>query len=54
MSPTEKVNELLKKLESEKFYGQLTLQYRAGAIELVRKEQTIKFEGNNPNDRNSR
>jgi hypothetical protein len=52
MSATEKVNELMKTLETERFYGQLTLQYRAGAIELVRKEQTIKFEGNNPNVRN--
>ena len=52
MSQLEQVNSLLKKLEAERFYGQLTIQYRAGAIELLRKEQTIRIEGNNPNERN--
>ena len=54
MSNIDKVNDLLKKLEAERFYGQLTIQYRAGAIEMLRKEQTIKMEGNNPNDRYGR
>lgn len=52
MSNIDKVNDLLRKLEAERFYGQLTIQYRAGAIEILRKEQTIKMEGNNPHERN--
>ncbi len=38
-----KVLELLRKLEQERFFGNVTLQYRAGDIELVRKEETIKL-----------
>lgn len=50
MSQIQKITNMLQKLEQDKFYGRLELQFRAGAIELVRQEKTIKFsEGNNPN-----
>ena len=34
--------ELLRSLESERFYGKLELQYRDGRVELIRQEKTIK------------
>jgi hypothetical protein len=43
--------ELLKKLGAERFYGTVSLEFKAGEIFLVRKEQTIKLyeDGNTRN-----
>ena len=41
---TAKITELLNKLERERFYGSVTPQMRAGQIEMVRKEETIKIQ----------
>jgi len=35
--------ELLKGLERERFYGTVQVEYKAGQVILVRKEQTIKL-----------
>lgn len=38
-----KLIEMLRKLEQDRFFGNVTLQFRAGDIEVVRKEETIKL-----------
>jgi hypothetical protein len=40
-----KLFEFLKKLEAEGFYGSICLEFKAGELILVRKEQTLKLEG---------
>jgi hypothetical protein len=37
-----KVETLLKRLESQRFFGELRLQYQRGELVLVRVEQTFK------------
>jgi hypothetical protein len=48
---TQQISELLDKLKRERFYGAVTLQMRAGQVEIIRKEETIKlkFEGTTSN-----
>jgi hypothetical protein len=43
--------EMLKQLEVERFYGTVSLEFKAGELFLVRKEQTLKLkeEGNTRN-----
>ena len=36
------VVDVIKKISSEKFYGKIILQFEAGKIVLIRKEETIK------------
>ena len=36
------INELLRRLESARFYGSLELKFEAGQIVLLRKTETIK------------
>jgi hypothetical protein len=38
-----KLIELLKRLEAERFYGTVSLEFKAGELFLVRKEQTLKL-----------
>jgi len=38
-----KLIELLKRLEEERFYGTVSLEFKAGERFLVRKEQTLKL-----------
>jgi hypothetical protein len=38
-----KLIEMLRKLEQDRFFGNVTLQFRAGDIEVIRKEETIKL-----------
>ena len=47
-----KLIEMLRKLEQERFFGSLAIEFRAGDITIVRKEQTIKLDNmrNNPNE----
>jgi hypothetical protein len=44
---------ILEKLEREQFFGRVEFQFRAGQIELVRKEETIKIKGNTHDERNT-
>lgn len=37
------LTELLQKLERDRFYAECVIKYRAGRVELVRKEETIKL-----------
>jgi hypothetical protein len=48
---TQQISELLDKLKRERLYGTVSLQLKAGHLELIRKEETIKptTEGNQPN-----
>jgi hypothetical protein len=53
-SQLQMVNELVRKLEAEKFFGQLTFQFRRGQIEIIREEKTTKlFQGDTQNGRNN-
>ena len=36
------VNHLLNQLQSERFYGAVTLKFEAGQIVIIKKEQTLK------------
>ena len=47
-----KLIELLRGLERDRFYGKVEIEYRAGDVTIVRKEQTIKLDSmrNNPNE----
>lgn len=45
MNQAQKINDLIRKCESERFFGQITLQFRSGQIELVRQESTFKLFG---------
>ena len=47
-----KLIELLRGLERDRFWGRIEIEFRAGDIQLVRKEQMIKLDlvRNTPND----
>jgi len=47
-----KLIELLRGLERDRFYGCVQIEFRAGDITIVRKEQTIKLDSmrKNPNE----
>jgi hypothetical protein len=45
---------ILERLEREQFFGRVELQFRAGKIELVRKEETIKLRGDTHDERSFR
>jgi hypothetical protein len=47
-----KLIELLKQLEAERFYGSICLEFKAGELFLVRKEQTLKLEEREGTTRN--
>jgi len=53
---TPQIAELLDKLKRERFYGTVSLQLKAGHLELIRKEETIKpqNEGTTHHDYRSR
>lgn len=38
----ERVVELFRDIEDQKFYGTLTIQFQKGVIQLVRKEETMR------------
>jgi len=46
-----KLIELLRGLQNERFYGSVQIEFRAGDITIIRKEQTFKLDTmrNNPN-----
>jgi hypothetical protein len=46
----QKIIELLKQLQHDRFYGDLVVEFRDGNVVLVRKNQTLKLEGINPHD----
>jgi hypothetical protein len=46
------IAELLDKLKRDRVYGTVSLQLKAGHLELIRVETTIKPEGNDPHDNN--
>lgn len=47
-----KLIELLRSLERDRFYGCVQIEFRAGDITIVHKEQTIKLDSmrKNPNE----
>ncbi len=42
---TQQISELLDKLKKDRVYGTVSLQLKAGNLELIRVETTIKPEG---------
>ena len=51
---TAKITDLLQQLERERFYGTVSFQLKAGQVEIIRKEETIRpqYEGKTYASRN--
>ncbi len=51
-----KLIEFLRNLQNERFYGSVQIDFHAGDITIIRKEQTLKLENmrNNPNELRSK
>lgn len=45
-----KLIELLRNLERERFYGNVQIEFQAGDVTIVRKQQTIKLNDRSQSD----